>query len=85
VIGTLAHELTHAALPYDAAHGPEFAAIQDDIGMVGPPEANIPGPRFVEWAQKSVLPELDKLMQRSTLERASKHYGNESEGHHVAG
>lgn len=67
IIGTIAHELTHAALPYSEGHSGRFAEVQNALGMIGPPDANIPGLKLREWAQKNIVPELDKLLQHTTL------------------
>lgn len=54
---TLAHELIHASLPYNAdavtgphaGHGPVFKSYADRIGLVGDPRSTDPGPQFKEW------------------------------------
>ncbi len=49
IIGVLAHELIHAAMP-DAEHGPEFAKAAYAIGLTGKPTATKGGEDFNEWA-----------------------------------
>lgn len=59
---TLAHELIHAALPYDAdpvtglyrGHGPVFEGYANRIGLVGDPRSTDPGPQFREWFNRRV-------------------------------
>lgn len=59
---TLAHELIHAALPYDAdpvtgpyrGHGPVFEGYANRIGLVGDPRSTDPGPQFREWFKRRV-------------------------------
>jgi hypothetical protein len=53
---TVAHELIHTALPWEAGHGPRFAAIAGAIGLEGPAEATMPGPHFKAWAEKTLAP-----------------------------
>lgn len=45
-IGTLAHELLHAALPDDAKHGPIFKEGMKKVGLEGKPKSAGPGPEL---------------------------------------
>lgn len=65
-VGTLAHELVHAALPFvpgypgntEDGHGPTFARNVYAIGLVGDPRATQVGPQFVDWFNKRIKPAL---------------------------
>lgn len=48
VAGTLAHELTHAAVGVDAKHGARFRRVALRIGLQGPMRATTEGPLFLE-------------------------------------
>lgn len=58
---TLAHELLHASLPYDAdpvtgdfaGHGPVFQHYATAMGLVGDPRSTDPGPQFAEWFKRN--------------------------------
>jgi len=49
IIGTLAHELCHAALPDGVAHKSPFVALGKAIGLEGKPTHMGPGPAFKWW------------------------------------
>ncbi len=53
VAATLAHEYLHTTqetfISNKQAHGPEFAAGLNAMGLIGPATASIPGPKFEEW------------------------------------
>lgn len=49
VLGTLAHELCHAALPDGVAHSKPFADLGKAIGLEGKPRQMGPGPAFKWW------------------------------------
>lgn len=53
---TLAHELVHAALPFDVGHEGAFAETVKAIGLDGDPRSTYAGPQFVAWAETSLLP-----------------------------
>lgn len=53
VLGTLAHEMAHAALPVGTKHGPAFAKLVTRIGLEGKPTATTEGPAFKQWAEKA--------------------------------
>lgn len=63
-VATLAHEMVHAAIPYDAdpidgafaGHGPVFTHYIRQMGLAGDPRASVPGPRFVEWFKRNIVP-----------------------------
>lgn len=57
VAGTLAHELTHAAVGFEHKHKGAFATVVLALGLQRPLTATTPGPAFKEWAQ----PFIDKL------------------------
>ena len=46
VLGTLCHELLHAALPEGVGHRPPFGARAKALGLEGKPTATVVGPRF---------------------------------------
>lgn len=68
-IATIAHELIHASIPFDAdaitgpwaGHGPIFTGYARAIGLVDDPRATNPGPAFTQWVHNRVQPELKKL------------------------
>lgn len=45
----LAHELIHTALGYGEDHGERFDTVAKTIGLAGPPEATVAGPKFREF------------------------------------
>lgn len=57
VAGTLAHELTHAAVGFECGHKGDFKRVAVALGLVGKMTATTPGPEFVKWA----TPFLDQL------------------------
>jgi hypothetical protein len=57
VAGTLAHELTHAAVGFECGHKGDFKKVALALGLKGPMTATTPGPAFMEWVQ----PYLDQL------------------------
>lgn len=50
VAGTLAHELTHAAVGFKHGHKGEFQRVALALGLNRPMTATTPGPAFKEWA-----------------------------------
>lgn len=54
VLGTLAHELVHAALGTGAGHGPKFRALAVAIGLTGKMTATVAGPEFLRWTEVAV-------------------------------
>ncbi|PZQ21155.1 MAG: transcription elongation protein SprT [Sphingopyxis macrogoltabida] len=57
IAGTLAHELTHAAVGFQHKHNGPFAKVCLALGLRRPMTATTPGPAFIEWAQ----PFIDQL------------------------
>jgi len=57
IAGTLAHELTHAAVGFHHKHKGDFAKVVLALGLNRPLTATTPGPKFIEWA----TPFLEKL------------------------
>jgi hypothetical protein len=50
IVGTLAHELTHAVVGTAAKHGPIFKACAHAIGLTGPMRSTVASPEFTTWA-----------------------------------
>lgn len=75
IVGTIAHELIHASLPYDAdpiegewaGHGAVFKEHARSIGLVGDPRSTTVGSTFTKWVRDKIIPALDKLDNHSTL------------------
>lgn len=57
IAGTLAHELTHAAVGFHHKHRGDFAKVVLELGLLRPVTASQPGPKFMEWVQ----PFIDQL------------------------
>lgn len=57
IAGTLAHELTHAAVGFEHKHGGAFAKVVLALGLTRPVTHSGVGPAFIEWAQ----PFIDQL------------------------
>lgn len=51
ILGVLAHEMIHSALPW-AGHSPEFAQAAHNLGLVGDPRCTHAGPGFRMLAAK---------------------------------
>lgn len=68
MVGTLAHEMVHAALAvrknlyfeflFEGPHSHSFAKEARAIGLVGPAPATVVGRQFRDWYLKSVVPVL---------------------------
>jgi hypothetical protein len=52
VLGILAHELVHAAVPLGSAHGPVYRAAALAIGLAGKMTYALPGPAFAAELQE---------------------------------
>jgi hypothetical protein len=50
IAGDLAHELTHAAVGFEAGHKGDFAKVVLALGLNRPLTATTPGPKFIEYA-----------------------------------
>jgi hypothetical protein len=57
IAGSLAHELTHAAVGFDCGHKGDFAKVMKALGFVAPLTSSTRGEAFVQWVQ----PFLDQL------------------------
>jgi hypothetical protein len=57
IAGDLAHELTHAAVGFDAGHKGDFAKVVLALGLNRPLNSTTPGPKFIEYAK----PLIDQL------------------------
>lgn len=51
VAAILAHEMTHAAVGFDAGHKGVFAKTVAALGMVRPFTSSVAGPKFEEWVK----------------------------------
>lgn len=52
VLATLAHEIAHAIVGFEAKHGKVFTKCAYDIGLEGKPTATVAGPTFDDWARR---------------------------------
>ncbi len=59
--GVLAHEMTHAALPFEASHGPQFEAVVRKLGLDGPAEATTVGEPFRQYYSERLAPIFNRL------------------------
>lgn len=57
ILGTLTHELMHAAVGHEAKHGPKFSKPLKALGMEGKAKSMGDGPGWREWAEP-ILAEL---------------------------
>ena len=58
VVGTVCHELVHAACPPDAKHGPLFKKLGKAVGLVGKPKFMGNGPEFDKAVTDPLLKKL---------------------------
>lgn len=54
ILGTLAHEVAHSALPEKVGHRKPFALLATALGLEGKPTHTTEGPKFKEWANSFV-------------------------------
>ena len=57
-LGTLLHEVGHAAVGVEAGHGPAFRAFCAALGLEGKATEAVPGPDARQWLTDEVLPML---------------------------
>lgn len=51
---TQAHEMIHASLPGGVGHNEPFPKYLRAVGMIGPAETSVAGPKFREWFRSRV-------------------------------
>jgi hypothetical protein len=90
LVATLAHELVHASIPFDAdpitgpmaGHGPVFQHYNEAIGLEGDPRMNHAGPWFRNWVETRVKPSLDGIATQPYMPPL---YGNPQLSAYAAG
>jgi len=72
VLGTLIHELCHAAAPAGCGHGREFKEIGEAIGLEGKPTSMGDGPEFNEKVAKPIIAEIGRYPHAALIASQKK-------------